>query len=123
MIATNELTEQKCNNKSVLEELLILVSPYAPHICEELWSKLGHSESITKASFPAFNPDYLVEAEFSYPVSFNGKMRFMLPLPTNMPKDEVEKAVLADEQSAKYLDGKAPKKVIVVPGRIVNIVV
>jgi leucyl-tRNA synthetase len=123
MIATNELTEQGCNNKAILSDLLILVSPYAPHICEELWSKLGHTESITTATFPVFNPDYLVEAEFSYPVSFNGKMRFMLPLPTNMPKDEVEKAVLADEQSAKYLDGKTPKKVIVVPGRIVNIVV
>ena len=123
MIATNELTEQKCNNKAVLEELLILVSSYAPHICEELWSKLGHTESITTATFPKFNPDFLVEAEFSYPVSFNGKMRFMLPLPTNMGKEDVEKAVLANEQSAKYLDGKAPKKVIVVPGRIVNIVV
>ncbi|WP_027419588.1 leucine--tRNA ligase [Crocinitomix catalasitica] len=123
MIATNELTEQKCNSKAVLEELLIMVSPYAPHICEELWSALGHTESITKATFPKFNPDFLVEAEFSYPVSFNGKMRFMLPLPTNMGKDDVEKAVLANEQSAKYLDGKAPKKVIVVPGRIVNIVV
>ena len=84
---------------------------------------LGNTESITKASFPSFNPDYLVEAEFSYPVSFNGKMRFMLPLPTNMSKEDVEAAVLSNEQSAKYLEGKAPKKVIVVPGRIVNIVV
>ncbi len=124
MIATNELTEQKCNNKAVLRELLILLSPYAPHIAEELWQNvLKEAESITTAEFPTFNPDFLVEAEFEYPVSFNGKMRFLLPLPTNMPKDEVEKAVLENEQSAKYLDGKTPKKVIVVPGRIVNIVV
>lgn len=123
MIATNELTDQKCNNRSILRELLILVSPYAPHICEELWEKIGEKESITKATFPSFNPDYLIEAEYAYPVSFNGKMRFKLPLPTNMSKEDVEAAVLADEQSAKYLDGKAPKKVIVVPGRIVNIVV
>jgi len=123
MIATNELTDQKCNKKGILRELLILVSPYAPHICEELWKKMGESESITKASFPTFNPDYLVEAEFEYPVSFNGKMRFKLPLPTNMSKEDVEAAVLAEEQTAKYLDGNAPKKVIVVPGRIVNVVV
>ncbi|MGB1102334.1 MAG: leucine--tRNA ligase [Crocinitomicaceae bacterium] len=123
MIATNELTDQKCNHRSILRELLILVSPYAPHICEELWEKIGEKESITKATFPTFNPDYLIEAEYAYPVSFNGKMRFKLPLPTNMSKEDVEAAVLADEQSAKYLDGKAPKKVIVVPGRIVNIVV
>ncbi|NOQ75798.1 MAG: leucine--tRNA ligase [Crocinitomix sp.] len=123
MIATNEFTEQKCNNKAVLSELLILVSSYAPHIAEELWSKLGNTESITKASFPTFNPDFLVEANFEYPVSFNGKMRFKISLPTNMGKDDVEASVLAYEQSAKYLDGKPPKKVIVVPGRIVNIVV
>lgn len=123
MIATNELTDQQCNNQSILRELLILVSPYAPHICEELWRKMGETESITKASFPTFNPDFLVEAEFEYPVSFNGKMRFKLPLPTNMSKEDVEAAVLAEEQTAKYLDGKAPKKVIVVPGRIVNVVV
>ena len=123
MIATNELTDQKCNNRAILHELLILVSPYAPHICEELWKKMGETESITKASFPTFNPDFLVEAEFEYPVSFNGKMRFKLPLPTNMSKDDVEAAVLAEDQTAKYLDGKSPKKVIVVPGRIVNIVV
>ncbi len=123
MIATNELTEQNCNNKAVLSELLILVSSYAPHITEELWAKLGNTESITKASFPSFNPDFLVEAEFEYPVSFNGKMRFKIPLPTNMGKEDVEAAVLAYEQSAKYLEGKDPKKVIVVPGRIVNVVV
>ncbi len=123
MIATNELTEQKCNNKAILSELLILVSSYAPHIAEELWAKLGNAESITKASFPTFNPAFLVEANFEYPVSFNGKMRFKLSLPTEMSKEDVEAAVLADEQSARYLDGKTPKKVIVVPKRIVNVVV
>ncbi|WP_066756321.1 leucine--tRNA ligase [Crocinitomix algicola] len=123
MIATNELTEQQCNNKNILGELLILLSPYAPHIAEELWAKLGNKESITKAKFPTFNPDFLVEAEFEYPVSFNGKMRFKLPLPTNMSKEDIEAAVLTNDQSAKYLDGKTPKKVIVVPGRIVNIVI
>ena len=123
MIATNKLTEQKCNNKAILSELLILVSSYAPHIAEELWSKLGNTESITKANFPTFNADFLVEANFEYPVSFNGKMRFKLSLPTEMTAADVQAAVLADDQAAKYLDGKAPKKVIVVPKRIVNIVV
>lgn len=123
MIATNELTEQKCNNKAILTELLILLAPYAPHISEELWSQLGNTESITKATFPTFNPDYLVEAEFAYPVSFNGKMRFTLPLPTTFTKEEVEKAVMENDQTLKYLEGKDPKRLIVVPGRIVNIVV
>jgi len=123
MIAVNELTEQKCNNKQILSDLTVLISPYAPHITEELWQKLGHAESISKAQLPKFNADYLVENEFAYPVSFNGKMRFKLELPTNLNKEEVEKAVLEAEQSQKYLEGKSPKKVIVVPGRIVNIVI
>ncbi len=123
MIAVNELTEQKCNNKQILSDLTVLISPYAPHICEELWQKLGHTKSISFAKFPEFNADYLVESEYAYPVSFNGKMRFKLELPTNLDKDAIEKAVLEAEQSQKYLEGKAPKKVIVVPGRIVNIVV
>jgi len=124
MIAVNELTDQKCNNKAILSDLIILISPYAPHICEELWVKLGNEPgSLSYAEFPKFNPDFLAEANYAYPVSFNGKMRFKLELPTNMGKDDVEKAVLADEQSQKWLDGQAPKKVIVVPGKIVNIVV
>jgi leucyl-tRNA synthetase len=122
MIATNELTEQKCNNREVLSQLLILLSPYAPHITEELWALLGNEKSITQTVFPNFDPAYLVEAEFAYPVSFNGKMRFTLPLPTNMDKEAVEKAVLENEQTLKYLDGNSPKKVIVVQGKIVNIV-
>jgi leucyl-tRNA synthetase len=123
MIAVNELSEQKCTNKAVLGDLLILLSPFAPHITEELWRKLGHTESIAYAEWPIFNADFLVEDAFEYPVSFNGKMRFKIALPTDMSKEDVEKAVLEYEQSAKYLEGKAPKKIIVVPNRIVNIVV
>lgn len=123
MIAVNELTEQKCNNKEILSQLLILASPYAPHITEELWSKLGNESSISTEPWPTFNPKFLEEDAYAYPVSFNGKMRFKLELPTNLSKEEIEKEVLAAEQSAKYLEGKAPKKVIVVPRKIVNIVV
>ncbi len=123
MIAVNELSEQKCNNKAVLGDLLILLSPFAPHISEELWRKLGHRESIAYANWPKFNEEFLVENSFEYPVSFNGKMRFKIALPTNMSKEDVEKAVLEYEQSHKYLEGNVPKKIIVVPNRIVNIVV
>ncbi len=123
MIAVNELQAQKCNNKEILKDLTILISSYAPHICEELWQKLGETESISFAKFPVFNAGFLVESEYAYPVSFNGKMRFKLELPTTLSKDEIEKAVLEAEQSQKWLDGKTPKKMIVVPGKIVNIVV
>jgi leucyl-tRNA synthetase len=124
MICVNELTEQKCNNKTVLEELVILLTPYAPHIAEELWTKLGNEAgTVSDAQFPEFNEEYLIENTFAYPVSFNGKMRFKAELPTNMSKEDVEKEVLEMEQAQKYLDGKQPKKVIVVPGRIVNVVV
>ncbi len=123
MICVNELTDQKCNNREILEQLTILLSPYAPHIAEELWVKLGHQPgTILQASFPTFNAEYLVEAAHAYPVSFNGKMRFKLELPTSFSKEEVEKAVLADTQSQKWLEGGQPKKVIVVPGKIVNVV-
>ncbi len=123
MICVNELTALKCNKKAILQELLIILSPYAPHIAEELWAKLGNEESITYAVFPQHNEEYLVESNHKYPVSFNGKMRFMLELPANMGKEDIEKVVMANEQTAKYLDGKEPKKVIVVPKKIVNIVV
>lgn len=123
MICVNELTDQKCNNREILEQLTILLSPYAPHLAEELWVKLGHQPgTILQASFPTFNAEYLVEAAHAYPVSFNGKMRFKLELPTSFSKEEVEKAVLADAQSQKWLEGGQPKKVIVVPGKIVNVV-
>ncbi len=122
MIAVNELTVQKCNNKQVLEQLIILASPYAPHICEELWNKLGNSQSISFADWPEFKPEYLIEANHTYPVSFNGKMRFKIELPTELSKDEIEKAVLAHEKTAHYLEGKSIKKLIIVPKKIVNIV-
>ncbi len=122
MIAVNELTAQKCSAREILEPLLILISPYAPHIAEELWSKLGHSESISEAPFPKFEESYLVESTKEYPVSFNGKMRFKLELPADMNKDDIEAAVMAHEKTSHYLEGRTPKKVIVVPGKIVNIV-
>ncbi|CAM3317771.1 leucine--tRNA ligase [Aequorivita lipolytica] len=122
MIAVNELTAQKCNSKDVLEPLAILISPYAPHIAEELWRKLGHSESISTAPFPKFEEKYLVESSKEYPISFNGKMRFTLELPLDLNKDEIETAVMAHEKTAQYLEGRTPKKVIIVPGKIVNIV-
>lgn len=124
MICVNELTDLKCNNKAILEDLTILLVPYAPHIAEELWEILGHEAgTVSDAQFPQYNEDYLVENTFAYPVSFNGKMRFKAELPTNMSKEDVEKEVLAMEKAQKYLEGKSPKKVIVVPGRIVNVVV
>jgi leucyl-tRNA synthetase len=123
MICVNELTAQKCNKRAILEPLLIILAPYAPHIAEELWAKLGNKESITYAVYPKFNEAYLVESNYKYPVSFNGKMRFVLELPTALTPTEVEKEVLANEQTTKYLEGKTPKKIIVVPQKIVNVVV
>ena len=122
MICVNELTAQKCDQREVLEPLAVLIAPYAPHIAEELWSKLGHDSSITTAEYPVFEENYLVESTKDYPISFNGKMRFTIELPLDMGKDEIEKAVMEDERTQKQLDGRAPKKVIVVPGKIVNIV-
>jgi leucyl-tRNA synthetase len=122
MIAANELSAQKCTSREVLEPLAILIAPYAPHIAEELWSKLGHTESISEAGFPVFEEKHLVESAKNYPISFNGKMKFTLELPLNLSKDEIEKTVMAHEKTQMYLDGRTPKKVIVVPGKIVNIV-
>ncbi len=123
MICVNELTDLKCNKRSVLEPLLVLISPYAPHITEELWSLLGHKESISTVAFPLFNEAYLIEDNFNYPISFNGKTRFNLELPATLGAAEIEKIVLENAQSQIYLEGKAPKKVIVVPKKIVNIVI
>ena len=123
MICVNELTAQKCNKRAILSDLCIILSPYAPHIAEELWNKLGNTESITYAVFPKHNEEYLTEANHKYPVSFNGKMRFMLELPKTMGKADIEATVMANEQTAKYLDGKTPKKIIVVPNKIVHIVI
>lgn len=123
MICVNELTDLKCNKREVLEPLTILLSAFAPHITEELWSLLGHKkQSIVNANFPQFNNEYLVENSFEYPVSFNGKMRFKKELPLGITNSEIEKAVLADPNTQKHLDGKTPKKIVIVPGKIVNIV-
>jgi leucyl-tRNA synthetase len=122
MIAVNELTAQKCTSKAVLEPFLVLISPYAPHVAEELWAKLGHKESISSEPFPVFEEKYLVESSKNYPISFNGKMRFTLELPLDMSKGDIEKTVLAHKKTQEQLAGRTPKKVIVVPGKIVNIV-
>lgn len=122
MIAINELSELKCCSKEVLEQIVILLSPFAPHISEELWEALGHQESVTFASFPKYVEAYTVEDTFDYPVSFNGKMRFKLTLSKSLSPKEVEAAVLADDNTAKYLAGGSVKKVIVVPSKIINIV-
>lgn len=122
MICVNELTDLKCNKRGILEPLAVLISPFAPHVAEELWSLLGYDESISEVKFPVHNEEYLTEDSFEYPVAFNGKMRFKETLPLSMDKKEVEEHVLKLEKTAHYLEGKAPKKVIVVPGRIVNIV-
>ncbi len=125
MICVNELTEQKCNNREVLKSLSILLSPYAPHLAEELWEKLteGKQGSVIDAEWPVFNESYLIEANFEYPISFNGKTRYFLSLPVEMSGADVEAAVRSNESTEKYLEGKPIKKMIVVPKRIVNVVV
>ena len=122
MIAVNELTALHCNKREVLEPLLILLSPYAPHITEELWKQLGHKKSISTAEFPVFDPKKLVESTKNYPISFNGKMRFTLELSLDLSKEEIEKTVMEHEKTILQLEGRTPKKVIIVPGKIVNIV-
>ena len=122
MIAVNELTALKCNKRAILEPLLVLISPYAPHIAEELWSQLGHTASISTVDFPIFEAKHLVESAKNYPVSFNGKMRFTLELPLDMSKEDIEKTVMAHEKTQAQLAGRTPKKIIIVPGKIINIV-
>jgi leucyl-tRNA synthetase len=123
MICVNELTELKCNKRTILEPLTIVLSSFAPHICEELWEKLGHAESITFASYPRFEAAHLVEDSFSYPISFNGKTKLQLELSTSLSAAEVEAIVVAHPEVLKRLEGATPKKVIVVVKRIVNVVV
>ncbi|EFK56856.1 leucine--tRNA ligase [Sphingobacterium spiritivorum] len=124
MICVNELTELKCNKRAILEQLIVVLQPYAPHIAEELWSLSGHEAgSISYAPYPVFNPEYLVESEFAYPVSVNGKMKLNLPLALDLEAKAVEEIVLANADVQKYLDGKPVKKVIFVKGKIINIVV
>ncbi len=123
MICTNELGELKCNNKAILQELVILISPYAPHLAEELWHLLGNPGSVCDAAYPILNEEYLVENTFEYPVSFNGKLRFRLVLPLDMPTKDIEQAVIEARESEKWLGGNPPRKVVVVPSRIINVVV
>jgi leucyl-tRNA synthetase len=122
MICVNELGSLKCNKRAIVEPLVIALSPFAPHIAEELWEKLGHSESILTATYPKYDDQYLVESTFSYPISINGKVRAQMEFALDMPKEDIEKIVLASEIVRKWTEGKPPKKMIVVPGRIVNVV-
>lgn len=123
MIAINELSAIKCNKKAILKDLTITLSPYAPHIAEEFWEILGMTDSVTNQNFPEVNENYLIEDAFSYPVSFNGKMRFKIELPISLTPEEVKEKVLAHDKTPGYLNGQEPKKIIVVPKRIVNIVI
>ena len=123
MICVNELTELKCNKREILEPLAIIISPYAPHVAEELWNQLGHKDSITYATFPECKEEYLIESAFNYPVSFNGKTRFFQEYDLSLTKEDIEKEVMTLEQTQKYLEGKTPKKIIVVHNKIVNIVI
>ncbi|MFE3849358.1 leucine--tRNA ligase [Flavobacterium sp. LB3P45] len=122
MICVNELSTQNCHSRAILEPLAIVISPYAPHIAEELWSLLGNTGSIATVDFPVFEAKYLVESEKEYPVSFNGKMRFTMVLPLDLTKEQIEEIVMKDERTIKQLEGKTPNKVIIVPGKIINLV-
>jgi leucyl-tRNA synthetase len=122
MICVNELSTQNCHSRAILEPLAIVISPYAPHIAEELWSLLGNTGSIARVAFPIFEPSHLVESSKEYPVSFNGKMRFTMVLPLDLTKEQIEEIVMKDERTIKQLEGRTPNKVIIVPGKIINLV-
>ncbi len=122
MICVNELATLKCNHRKILEPLAVVISPYAPHIAEELWSQLGHEGSVSTVAFPICEEKYLVESEKEYPVSFNGKMRFTIKLPLDLTIPQIQEIVMADERTIKQLDGRTPNKVIIVPGKVINLV-
>jgi leucyl-tRNA synthetase len=122
MICVNELSTQNCHSRAILEPLTILISSYAPHIAEELWSQLGHSDSISTVAFPTLDEKHLVESSKEYPVSFNGKMRFTIELPLDLSKEQIEEIIMKDERTLKQLDGKIPNKIIIVPGKVINLV-
>lgn len=122
MICVNELAQLKCHHRAILEPLAIVISPYAPHIAEELWSQLGHEGSISTVAFPVFEEKYLIESEKEYPVSFNGKMRFTIKLPLDLTKEQIQEIVMADARTIAQLAGNIPKNIIIVPGKIINIV-
>ena len=123
MICINELSNLKCNKKEILEQLVITLAPFAPHVCEELWDTLGHETSVCDAAWPAYNEEYLKEDTINYTISFNGKARFNMEFDADAASDAIQAAVLADERSQKWIEGKTPKKIIVVPKKIVNVVV
>ena len=123
MICVNELSNLKCNKKEILEQLVITLAPFAPHVCEELWDTLGHETSVCDAAWPAYNEEYLKEDTINYTISFNGKARFNMEFDADATSDAIQAAVLADERSQKWIEGKTPKKIIVVPKKIVNVVV
>ena len=123
MICINELIEQQCTSQEIIADFTILLSPYAPHISEEIWSKLGNAGSIMDASFPEYNEKYLIQKEMNYPVAFNGKMRFKIVFSLDLEIEEIKKRILNHEKTQQYLNGNDPKKIIVVPNRIINIVI
>jgi len=122
MICVNELSTQNCHSRAILEPLTVLISSYAPHIAEELWSQLGNSGSISTVDFPTLDEKHLVESSKEYPVSFNGKMRFTIELPLDLSKEQIEEIIMKDERTLKQLDGKTPNKIIIVPGKVINLV-
>ncbi|MCK5170519.1 MAG: class I tRNA ligase family protein, partial [Bacteroidales bacterium] len=123
MVCSNDLSKLKCNNREVLENFIIVLSPFAPHIAEDLWQIIGNKGSVVNAVFPQYNEEFLIEDTITYPVAFNGKTKFTLDVPADMPKTEIEQIALSDERTQKRLDGGEPKKIIVVPGRMINIVI
>jgi leucyl-tRNA synthetase len=123
MICVNELAQSKCHNRELLKDVVILIAPFAPHIAEELWEALGEKGSVCDAQWPAYDEKYLVENEMQLTISFNGKARYQKTFPADATNDDIQKAVLADEKSLKYMEGKSVVKVIVVPKRIVNVVI
>ena len=122
MICVNELTSLKCSKKEILNELVILLAPFAPHISEELWEVLGHDTSVCDAQWPSYDENYLKEDTVNYTISFNGKARFTMEFPADADNETIQSAVMANESAQKWIEGKTPKKVIIVPKKIVNIV-
>ncbi len=123
MICVNGLTDLNCHKKAVLQDLVIVLAPFAPHITEELWHAMGNDGSVVNAAFPQYDEKYLIENDYEYPVSFNGKMRFKIRLPLDMPLKEIERQVVSHDIGQKWLEGKEPRKIIIVPGKIINVVV
>jgi leucyl-tRNA synthetase len=123
MIATNELSDLKCHKRSILEPILLLITPYAPHIAAELWSLLGHTDQVLDATYPVFDPKFVVESSKEYPISVNGKLRTTMTIALDAAQSEVEALVLANDVVQKWLEGKAPKKIIFVKGKMINIVI